>query len=941
MTKTMQYLRLLYYIELLGLTTVFASEAGRKYSEDYVTDLSWCRSLKRYFDWERLLQLQRQCQLVEVDLVAIMGGSAGTREDLFLCEDAGEGEEPVIIEVEGNLKSYNEVEAYAWDAVEFALDWQWARSSEYMCANGLVTATLILLHKHAKLTSTSSALAAGKSYDLVRKKNATEDDGEQEEVLLSFPLDRSRKIQIEALLRRMADRVFLLDASLWGAKSFLIKSYFDTFAVGAQPGVGTTTIPESGPVTFLVPRLTQQLATHLLEHFADQLVLTFKPPSNTATLRNSKPKEVPQDDPALETPESEDELVLQSSVARRQAKHVEEENHDLHGEEDGNFAWWHALVGELQGRRNWVFFDRSFPDGEEDANLGILVNGMAENVPTVLSFVVLNAALVVKDKNSLSQLIRYQTQADVTGGSYGLLTVGEERRTSAGRTPGNRQPGGPREKVAKTVWNDWCYQLTAHDWQLSFSAVYQESLLRLGGGNNEQVKVTSEGEPVAEEEKVLGASIRGYWFESSEEDSIEKDDTFPAKVCDATSPSFLIKTSLLKQIPLDPEIQHADLLALEYFLRLQKLRFPTVAGGGVGGPPSSNSRIATGGTSSPFLQVAAPVAAEMEVLNQEDGSLLYGSAVFASTPTDVLAERWRRYGKNVFAKVTDLRQVRPPTYNFAAAAPAAPASPTCASCTSALTTAADPAPAYVLPQRTSPTAVSASTITFHRPPLFNLGCHLKMANCEIPLWVYRGWTAPPCCRETLKRLLFYITDLFERLQIRYLLTDGGLLGALKYGQLIRWDADIDLQIHPADFQKYFVEKANLNGTSLETIITNDGFYLRRHETSKTQFLLQANKQNYLLIELNNREYDKFFEEEEESKPLYAPVDEGKLLRIPKRPLQKVRNWYGYSFLANKLRHVPEWEEMENPLFCGTVFHHNCANGQLGGFTSAVPRVVKL
>jgi len=139
-------------------------------------------------------------------------------------------------------------------------------------------------------------------------------------------------------------------------------------------------------------------------------------------------------------------------------------------------------------------------------------------------------------------------------------------------------------------------------------------------------------------------------------------------------------------------------------------------------------------------------------------------------------------------------------------------------------------------------------------------------------------------------------------------TDGALLGGLKYGRLIQWDADIDLQIHPDDFERI---------PTLEPRIKQDGFFLRKHQTSQTQYLLQANEKNYLLIELNKRIYDPFTET-----PLYFFL-EGKRMPIPDRPIQNVTQWYGQGFLTNRIRHVPEWEESVNPLFCGTPFHHNC------------------
>merc|ERR1712113_27669 len=66
------------------------------------------------------------------------------------------------------------------------------------------------------------------------------------------------------------------------------------------------------------------------------------------------------------------------------------------------------------------------------------------------------------------------------------------------------------------------------------------------------------------------------------------------------------------------------------------------------------------------------------------------------------------------------------------------------------------------------------------------GCNLASANCPLPEWMYRGWAVPPCCKETMRHLLFYIDDVFRELGIRYTVSDGVLLGSYKLGGMLNW-----------------------------------------------------------------------------------------------------------------------------------------------------------
>ena len=64
--------------------------------------MSWCKTISRVFDYQKLLQLQRSCEAGE--------------DDLLRCSD--------------------EALDYAREAVDFALDWQGFRPREWLCTNG-------------------------------------------------------------------------------------------------------------------------------------------------------------------------------------------------------------------------------------------------------------------------------------------------------------------------------------------------------------------------------------------------------------------------------------------------------------------------------------------------------------------------------------------------------------------------------------------------------------------------------------------------------------------------------------------------------------------------------------------------------------------------------------------------------------------------------------
>lgn len=78
-------------------------------------------------------------------------------------------------------------------------------------------------------------------------------------------------------------------------------------------------------------------------------------------------------------------------------------------------------------------------------------------------------------------------------------------------------------------------------------------------------------------------------------------------------------------------------------------------------------------------------------------------------------------------------------------------------------------------------------------------CTRDTPQCEIRTW---GADAlrPDCCTEHLLELTLFVDDLLERHGIVHWLDYGTLLGAVRNGELIPWDGDVDLGILDRDVE---------------------------------------------------------------------------------------------------------------------------------------------
>lgn len=96
-------------------------------------------------------------------------------------------------------------------------------------------------------------------------------------------------------------------------------------------------------------------------------------------------------------------------------------------------------------------------------------------------------------------------------------------------------------------------------------------------------------------------------------------------------------------------------------------------------------------------------------------------------------------------------------------------------------------------------------------------CNENTARCPC---VRRGKNLPSCCVEILRNLLFYTVDLFEKHHIDYWLDYGAFLGAVRKGELIPWDSDVDFGVMDTEVSKI---------GALKEQIFADGYDFRAHQ----------------------------------------------------------------------------------------------------------------
>ncbi|CAG2060842.1 unnamed protein product, partial [Timema podura] len=105
------------------------------------------------------------------------------------------------------------------------------------------------------------------------------------------------------------------------------------------------------------------------------------------------------------------------------------------------------------------------------------------------------------------------------------------------------------------------------------------------------------------------------------------------------------------------------------------------------------------------------------------------------------------------------------------------------------------------------------------------GCTRETSRCfgtvtnDMPQYLWEGKWTPPCCLEGLRRTARHVFDQLEAAGVRYWLEGGSLLGAMRMGDILPWDYDIDVGIYRDDIPLC----SWLNQARSQPIIDDKGF----------------------------------------------------------------------------------------------------------------------
>lgn len=69
---------------------------------------------------------------------------------------------------------------------------------------------------------------------------------------------------------------------------------------------------------------------------------------------------------------------------------------------------------------------------------------------------------------------------------------------------------------------------------------------------------------------------------------------------------------------------------------------------------------------------------------------------------------------------------------------------------------------------------------------------------DISVYLYEERWTFSCCLRAFREIARYVVGVLEAAGVRYWLEGGSLLGAVRYGDIISWDYDVDLGIYLED-----------------------------------------------------------------------------------------------------------------------------------------------
>ncbi|XP_011298948.1 fukutin-related protein [Fopius arisanus] len=130
------------------------------------------------------------------------------------------------------------------------------------------------------------------------------------------------------------------------------------------------------------------------------------------------------------------------------------------------------------------------------------------------------------------------------------------------------------------------------------------------------------------------------------------------------------------------------------------------------------------------------------------------------------------------------------------------------------------------------------------------GCSRETQRCfgsivnGVPSYLYQNRYTPPCCLAGLRKVAHHVFDNLERAGIRYWLEGSSLLGAMKNGDILPWDYQVEVGVNRDDLNRcpWLVKAKN------KPIADNYG-YVWEKATEGQFFKVQFSNSNRLHVNL--------------------------------------------------------------------------------------------
>ncbi|XP_012061466.1 PREDICTED: fukutin-related protein [Atta cephalotes] len=130
------------------------------------------------------------------------------------------------------------------------------------------------------------------------------------------------------------------------------------------------------------------------------------------------------------------------------------------------------------------------------------------------------------------------------------------------------------------------------------------------------------------------------------------------------------------------------------------------------------------------------------------------------------------------------------------------------------------------------------------------GCSRETPRCfgsvinGVPSYLYQHRYTPPCCLAGLRKVTCHVIDKLEEVGIRFWLEGQSLLGAMRHGDILPWDHEVQIGLNRDDLAR----SPWLVRAKSKPVVDNDGFIWEK-ATEGEFFKVQYSKVNRLHVNL--------------------------------------------------------------------------------------------